>query len=110
MRKKIIKYVGNKITTDSEKINRYKELRLQIAELEQELEPLEQQIKSDLKEYMGNNHKKSLKVGGLAIQYRPEYTRTMFNSTSLKETDIDTYNMYTYEQFMSASVVIKLDM
>lgn len=110
MRKKIIKYSGEKIKTDVEKINRYKELKLQMAELMQELDPLEEQIKNELKDYMSTNHKKSIKLNGLAITYRPEYTRTMLDSKALKENDIETYNEYAYEQIMSCCVMIKLDM
>lgn len=110
MRKKIIKYSGEKIKTDIEKINRYKELKIQMAELMQELDPLEEQIKDELKDYMSTNCKKSIKLNGLAITYRPEYTRTMFDSKALKEKDIKTYNEYAYEQIMSCSVAINLDM
>jgi hypothetical protein len=34
----------------------------------------------------------------------------MFDSKQLKEVDIDTYNMYAYEQSISSSLSIKLDM
>lgn len=110
MRKKIIKYSGEKLTLDKVKVARYKKLKLQMAKLMQELDPIEEQIKEDLKEYMETNGKKSLKLEGLIASFKPSYVRTMFDSKQLKEEDIDTYNKYTYEQSMSSSLSIKLDM
>lgn len=110
MRKKIIKYSGEKLILDKVKVARYKKLKLQMAKLMQELDPIEEQIKEDLKEYMETNGKKSLKLEGLIASFKPSYIRTMFDSKQLKEEDIDTYNKYTYEQNMSSSLSIKLDM
>lgn len=110
MRKKIIKYSGKKVLLDELKVRRYKELKLEIAKLSQELEPLENTIKEDLKQYMETNNKRTLKFEGLIASFKPSYVRTMFDSKLLKEDDIDTYNKYTYEQSMSSSLSIKLDM
>lgn len=110
MRKKIIKYNGGKIKVDDERMSRYKELKLELAKIMQELDPLEEQIKDDLKVYMTSVNKKSLKLSGLNISYRPAYTRTMFDSKGLKEVDMETYNKYSYQQIMSSSVSIRLDM
>lgn len=110
MRKKIIRYSGEKIILDKVKVARYKKLKLQIAKLMQELDPLEEQIKEELKMYMETNEKKSLKFEGLLASFKPAYFRTMFDSKKLKEKDIDTYNKYTYEQSMSSSLTLKLDM
>ena len=60
--------------------------------------------------YMETNGKKSLSFEGLLASLKPSYVRTMFDSKLLKEKDIDTYNKYTYEQSMSSSLSIKLDM
>lgn len=110
MRKKIIKYSGDKLIIDKNKVDRYKKLKLQVAKLMQELDPLEEQIKDELKMYMETNDKKSLKFEGLLANFRPAYFRTMFDSKQFKEDDINTYNKYTYEQNMSSSLTIKLDM
>lgn len=110
MRKKIIKYSGEKLILDKVKIARYKKLKLQMAKLMQELDPIEEQIKDELKTYMETNGKKSLSFEGLLASLKPSYVRTMFDSKLLKEKDIDTYNKYTYEQSMSSSLSIKLDM
>lgn len=110
MRKKIIRYSGEKLILDKVRVARYKKLKLQMAKLMQELDPIEEQIKEDLKEYMETNGKKSLKLEGLIASFKPSYVRTMFDSKLLKEEDIDTYNKYTYEQSMSSSLSIKLDM
>lgn len=110
MRKKIIRYSGEKLILDKVKVARYKKLKLQMAKLMQELDPLEEQIKDELKEYMENKEKKTLKIEGLIASFKPSYIRTMFDSKKFKEVDIDTYNKYTYEQSMSSSLSIKLDM
>lgn len=110
MRKKIIRYSGETLILDKVKVARYKKLKLQMAKLMQELDPLEEQIKEELKEYMGTKQKKTLKFEGLIANFKPSYIRTMFDSKQLKEEDIDTYNKYTYEQSMSSSLSIKLDM
>lgn len=110
MRKKIIRYSGERLILDKVKVAKYKKLKLQMAKLMQELDPIEEQIKEDLKEYMEMNGKKSLKLDGLIASLKPAYIRTMFDSKLLKEKDIDTYNKYTYEQSMSSSLSIKLDM
>lgn len=110
MKKKIIKYNGEKLILDNVKVARYKKLKLQMAKLMQELDPIEEQIKEELKEYMESKGKKSLKFEGLLASFKPSYVRTMFDSKQLKEEDIDTYNKYTYEQSMSSSLSIKLDM
>ena len=110
MRKKIIRYSGERLILDKVKVAKYKKLKLQMAKLMQELDPIEEQIKEDLKEYMEMNGKKNLKLEGLIASLKPAYIRTMFNSKLLKEKDIDTYNKYTYEQSMSSSLSIKLDM
>lgn len=110
MRKKIIRYSGEKLILDKVKVARYKKLKLQMAKLMQELDPLEEQIKEELKEYMSSKQKKTLTFEGLIASLKPSYVRTMFDSKQLKEEDIDTYNKYTYEQSMSSSLSIKLDM
>jgi hypothetical protein len=110
MRKKIIKYSGEKLILDKVKVARYKKLKMQMAKLMQELDPIEEQIKEDLKQYMETNGKKSLKIEGLLASFKPAYIRTMFDSKQLKEEDIKTYNKYTYEQSMGSSLTIKLDM
>lgn len=110
MRKKIIRYSGEKLILDKVRVARYKKLKLQMAKLMQELDPIEEQIKEELKQYMETNGKKSLKLEGLIASFKPSYVRTMFDSKLLKEEDIDTYNKYTYEQSMSSSLSIKLDM
>lgn len=110
MRKKIIRYSGEKLILDKIKVARYKKLKMQVAKIMQELDPLEEQIKDELKEYMENKEKKTLKIEGLIASFKPSYTRTMFNSKQFKEDDIDTYNKYTYIQNMSSSLSIKLDM
>jgi len=110
MRKKIIRYSGERLILDKVRVAKYKKLKLQMAKLMQELDPIEEQIKEDLKEYMEMNGKKSLKLEGLIASLKPAYIRTMFDSKLLKEKDIDTYNKYTYEQSMSSSLTIKLDM
>ena len=110
MRKKIIRYSGETLILDKVKVARYKKLKMQMAKLMQELDPIEEQIKEDLKQYMETNGKKSLKIEGLIASFKPAYIRTMFDSKQLKEEDIDTYNKYTYEQSMGSSLTIKLDM
>jgi hypothetical protein len=110
MRKKIIRYNGEKLILDKVKVARYKKLKMQMAKLMQELDPIEEQIKEDLKQYMETNGKKSLKIEGLLASFKPAYIRTMFDSKQLKEEDIKTYNKYTYEQSMGSSLTIKLDM
>lgn len=110
MRKKIIRYSGETLILDKVKVARYKKLKMQMAKLMQELDPIEEQIKEDLKQYMETNGKKSLKIEGLLASFKPAYIRTMFDSKQLKEEDIETYNKYTYEQSMGSSLTIKLDM
>lgn len=110
MRKKIIRYSGETLILDKVKVARYKKLKMQMAKLMQELDPIEEQIKEDLKQYMETNGKKSLKIEGLLASFKPAYIRTMFDSKQLKEEDIKTYNKYTYEQSMGSSLTIKLDM
>lgn len=110
MRKKIIRYSGENLILDKVKVARYKKLKMQVAKILQELDPLEEQIKDELKEYMETKQKKTLKIEGLIASFKPAYVRTMFDSKQLKEVDIDTYNKYTYEQSMSSSLSIKLDM
>lgn len=110
MRKKIIRYSGEKLILDKVGVAKYKKLKLQMAKLMQELDPLEEQIKDELKQYMETKDKKSLKIEGLIASLKPAYIRTMFDSKQLKEVDINTYNKYTYEQSMSSSLTIKLDM
>lgn len=110
MRKKIIRYNGEKLILDKIKVARYKKLKMQMAKILQELDPMEEQIKEDLKEYMETNGKKTEKFEGLIVSFKPSYVRTMFDSKQLKEVDINTYNKYTYEQSISSSLSIKLDM
>ena len=110
MRKKIIRYSGETLILDKVKVARYKKLKMQMAKLMQELDPIEEQIKEDLKQYMETNGKKNLKIEGLIANFKPAYVRTMFDSKQLKEEDIKTYNKYTYEQSMGSSLTIKLDM
>ena len=110
MRKKIIRYSGETLILDKVKVARYKKLKMQMAKLMQELDPIEEQIKDDLKQYMETNGKKNLKIEGLIASFKPAYIRTMFDSKQLKEEDIKTYNKYTYEQSMGSSLTIKLDM
>ena len=87
MRKKIIRYSGEKLILDKIKVARYKKLKMQVAKIMQELDPLEEQIKDELKEYMENKEKKTLKIEGLIASFKPSYVRTMFDSKQFKEDD-----------------------
>lgn len=110
MRKKIIRYSGDTLIVDKDKVRKYRKLKLQIAKLTQELDPLEDQIKEDLKEYFNSTAKNKAKFSGIIATYKAPSVRTVIDSTRLKEENILLWSRYSTQQKVSASLTLKLDM
>lgn len=109
MRKKIIKYSGEKLKVDKTMIEKYKKMRLEIAYIQQELDPLEEQIKKELMDYMETNGKKSIKFNGLSATYKQPSSRIVLDGTRMKEEDPKLWDKYSTKQNVRASMTIKLD-
>lgn len=109
MKKKIIRYAGEKLILDENKIKEYKRLMIKLQKIQKELEPLDKQIKEDLQEYMKATEKKTLEFEGLIAKFTPGFIRNVFNSRALMKDDIETYTKYISMQNVNSSLSIKLN-
>ena len=109
MTKKIVHRTKNVITIDSESAKKYIELTTKVNKLKKELEPLEKQLKNDLMGVMEELDTTNVKSNGIIASMTRAYVQNKFDSTRLKEEDIDTYNKYLKETNISASLKLSID-
>ena len=109
MTKKIVHRTKNVITIDNDSAKRYIELTTKINALKKELEPLELELKSELMNVMEELDTTNVKSNGIAASLTRAYVQNKFDTTRLKEEDIDTYNKYLKETNVSASLKLSLD-
>ena len=109
MTKKIVHRTKNVITIDNESAKKYIELTTKINKLKKELEPLEKQLKNDLMGVMEELDTTNVKSNGIIASMTRAYVQNKFDSTRLKEEDIDTYNKYLKETSVSASLKLSID-
>lgn len=108
MNKKIVHYTKNVISIDSDSAKRYVELVTKINKLKKELEPLESELKKDLQDVMMKTDIMSVKSNGIVANLKKAYIQNKFDTTRLKEEDIETYNKYLKETNVSASLSLKV--
>jgi predicted phage-related endonuclease len=109
MTKKMVHRTKNIITIDSDSAKRYIELTMKINKLKKELEPLEKQLKTELMDLMEKVDTTNVKSNGVVASLTRAYTQNKFDTTRLKEEDIDTYNKYLKETNVSASLKLSID-
>lgn len=109
MTKKIVHRTKNVITIDNDIAKKYIELTTKINKLKKELEPLEKQLKNDLMGVMKELDTTNVKSNGIIASMTRAYVQNKFDSTRLKEEDIDTYNKYLKETSVSASLKISIE-
>lgn len=109
MNKKMVHRTKSIITIDSEYANKYIELTTKINKLKKELEPLEKQIKEELMTIMEEIDTTKVNSNGIIASLTKAYTQNKFDTTRLKEEDINTYNKYLKETNVSASLKLSID-
>jgi len=109
MNKKIVHRTKNVITIDNDSAKKYVELTTKINKLKKELEPIESELKKELMELMQEIDTTNVKSNGIIASLTRAYVQNKFDSTKLKENDIDTYNKYLKETNVSASLKLSLD-
>lgn len=109
MNKKIVHRTKNVITIDNDSAKKYIELTTKINKLKKELEPLEKQIKKEMIDSMQELDITNVKSNGIIASMTHEYVQNKFDSTRLKEEDIDTYNKYLKTVEVKASLKLSID-
>lgn len=109
MNKKIVHRTKNVITIDNDSAKKYIELTTKINRLKKELEPIETQLKKELINVMSELDTTNVKSNGIVASLTRAYVQNKFDSTRLKEEDINTYNKYLKETNVSASLKLSLD-
>ena len=109
MTKKIVHRTKNVITIDNDSAKKYIELTTKINNLKKELEPIEKQLKTELMGVMEELDTTNVKSNGIVASFTRAYTQNKFDSTRLKEEDIETYNKYLKETNVSASLKLSVE-
>lgn len=107
--KKIVHRTKNVITIDSDSAKKYIELVTKINTLKKELEPIETQLKNELMNNMEEIDVTNVKSNGIIASFKKAYTQNKFDTTRLKQENIDVYNEYLKETNVSASVTLKVE-
>lgn len=107
--KKIVHRTKNVITIDSDSAKKYIELVTKINTLKKELEPIETQLKNELMNSMEEIDVTNVKSNGIIASFKKAYTQNKFDTTRLKQENIDVYNEYLKETNVSASVTLKVE-
>lgn len=107
--KKIVHRTKNVITIDSDSAKKYIELVTKINTLKKELEPIETQLKNELMNSMEEIDVTNVKSNGINASFKKAYTQNKFDTTRLKQENIDVYNEYLKETNVSASVTLKVE-
>lgn len=109
MNKKIVHRTKNVITIDDDSAKKYIELTTKINKLKKELEPIEKQLKSELINVMETLDTTNVKSNGIVASLTRAYVQNKFDTTRLKEEDINTYNKYLKETNVSASLKLSIE-
>lgn len=109
MNKKIVHRTKNVITIDNDSAKKYIELTTKINKLKKELEPIEKQLKSELMDVMEMLDTTNVKSNGIVASLTRAYVQNKFDTTRLKEEDINTYNKYLKETNVSASLKLSIE-
>ena len=109
MNKKMVHRTKNIITIDNDSAKKYIELTMKINKLKKELEPIEKQLKTELMNSMSEIDTTNVKSNGIIASMTRAYTQSKFDTTRLKEEDINTYNKYLKETNVSASLKLSID-
>lgn len=109
MTKKIVHRTKNVITIDNESAKKYIELTTKINKLKKELELIEKPLKEELMKTMEELDTTNVKSNGIVASMTRAYVQNKFDSTRLKEEDIDTYNKYLKETNVSANLKISIE-
>ena len=91
-------------TIDNNTIIRFGDVLRQIAALEQEIEPIREQIKAE----MEKRNILALDIAGVSISYVSATKRKSFDSARFKEEHADMYKEYQKESEVKSSIRIKL--
>ncbi len=109
MNKKIVHRTKNVINIDVDSAKKYIELTTKINKLKKELEPIEKQLKTELISVMEELDTTNIKSNGIVASLTRAYTQNKFDTTRLKEEDIDTYNKYLKETNVNASLKLSIE-
>ena len=109
MTRKIVHRTKNIITIDNNSAKKYVELVTKINKLKKELEPLEQQIKTELLDNMETLDITKINSNGIVASLTKAYIQNKFDTTRLKEEDVNTYNKYLKETKVSASLKLSVE-
>lgn len=107
--KKMVHYTKNIITIDSDSAKKYVELTSKINKLKKELDPLELELKTELMEVMEKIGETSVKSNGIIASLKKAYVQNKFDTTRLKEENIDTYNKYLKAVEVKETLKLSLD-
>lgn len=109
MSKKIVHYTKNVITIDSDSAKKYAELTSKINKLKKELEPLESELKKEIADIMNTINITKMSSNGINATLVKAYVQNKFDTTRLKEEDIDTYNKYLKAVEVKETLKLSLD-
>lgn len=109
MKKKIVHYQNKVITIDSDVAKKYKELTTKVDKIMKELEPIEEQMKTELKEVMEKVGETNVKSNGIIASLKKAYIQNKFDTNRLKKENILIYNQYLKPTNVSSSLSLKLD-
>lgn len=109
MNKKIVHRTKNVINIDVDSAKKYIELTTKINKLKKELEPIEKQLKTELISVMEELDTTNVKSNGIVASLTRAYTQNKFDTTRLKEEDIDIYNKYLKETNVNASLKLSIE-
>lgn len=109
MTKKMVHRTKNIITIDNDSAKKYIELTTKINKLKKELEPIENQLKTELMKTMSELDTTNVKSNGIVASLTRAYVQNKLDTTRLKEENIDIYNKYLKQTNVNASLKLAIE-
>lgn len=109
MNKKLVHYKKNTITIDNDIAKKYIELTNKIAKLSKELEPIEKELKTELKDVMETTNNDKISSNGIIATLKQSYIRNVLDTDRLKLEDLETYTKYLKTTNVASSLSLKIE-
>lgn len=107
--KKIVHYSNKNITIDVEITKEYIELKKKINKLTEQLKPIEDTLKQELRDVMRKIDVNKFSSNGLSVSLKKDYTKKYFDTESFKENEKELFDKYQSYTDVKGSLSISID-
>lgn len=107
--KKLVHKKLNELVIDKEVASKYIKLCKQLEKIQNELKPLEKQLKEELIKTLDLIGKTDFSSNGISGKLINAYIKNQLDTTLLKRTDLDTYNKYLKQVEIKENIRLEVE-